>query len=77
MSNALKLIKMSKKSRMQRARKRAKLAVEVKVSLCNCDIRIQANPKESKVVIKEETSKKARIHSLNYLVLWNNKDNTK
>ena len=48
---------------MQRARKRAKLVIEAK-----------ANPKESKVVIKEETSKKARIEALNYLVLWSNKD---
>lgn len=48
---------------MQRARKRAKLMVEAK-----------ANPKESKVVIKEETNKKARIEALNFLVQWSDKD---
>ena len=30
--------------------------------------------KESKVVIKEETSKKAIIEALNYLVLWSNRE---
>ena len=54
---------MSKKSRDQRKRKRSKLQTEIK-----------ATPKESKIVLKEETGKKGRIEGLNYLVLWNNKD---
>ena len=54
---------MSKKSRDQRKRRRAKLGLEEKVT-----------PKESKVVLKEETGKKGRIEALNFLVLWNTKD---
>ena len=48
---------------MQRKRKRIKLAAEVK-----------STPKESKVVLKEETGKRARTEALNYLVIWSGKE---